>query len=92
MAFRAEELTTQIFPAGEGLWACPESTVNKGKPCPENTKPPCPNNSMPIAPPGGPQEPRRPPKKAGAPDRDALVLLQGQLRDRLARGPAAAEL
>jgi hypothetical protein len=86
VAFRAEELTTQIFPAGEWLWACPESTVTKGKPCPENTRPQCPDKSAPIAPPGGPQEPRKPPKKAEGLDRDALVLLQSQLRERLAAG------
>ena len=92
MAFRAEELTTQIYPAGEGLWACPESTITKGKPCPENTKPPCPDKSVFFVLFGGFLVFRTPPKTAGAPDRDALILLQGQLRERLARGPAAAGL
>ncbi|HET9212342.1 MAG TPA: hypothetical protein VFR03_18195 [Thermoanaerobaculia bacterium] len=95
MAFKAEELTSKIFPeSGAGIWAaCPQDTLGKGErpPCPENTK-----RQGPQGPGGGqprpPQEPRRPPKKAEGPDRDALVLLQGQLRDRLARGPAAAGL
>ena len=47
MAFRAEELTTKIFPIG---FACPEDTVGKclhrsRKPCPENTRVPCPENT-----------------------------------------------
>jgi hypothetical protein len=94
VAFKAEELTTQIVPAGAGLWAaCPESTITKGKPCPENTKPPCPQGTMPPGGGGGcPQDTRKPPKKAEGPDRDALVLLQSQLRDRLAQGPVAAGL
>lgn len=90
MAFKAEELTSKIFPAsGAGLWAiCPEDTMNKGGKCPDNTKKPVPPG------PGGPpdclQDSRKPPKKAGELDRDALVLLQAQLRDRMAQGQAAA--
>jgi hypothetical protein len=92
VAFKADELTTQILPIGPGLWACPESTITKGKPC-DNTKSPCPDKSVPPggpgcgggSAPGGP----RPPKKAEGPDRDALVLLQAQLRDRMAQGSAA---
>jgi hypothetical protein len=67
VAFKAEELTSKIFPgifpeSGAGIWAaCPQDTI----------------------PPG------RPPMKAEGPDRDALVLLQAQLRDRMAQGSAA---
>ncbi len=81
-----------VLPSGTGLWACPESTIPpKGEPCPNNTRPPCSGNT---AHPGGPGCPApsgpgpKPPKRAAGLDRDALVLLQGQLRDRLAQGPA----
>jgi hypothetical protein len=94
VAFKAEELTSRIFPGisperGAGLWAvgCPEDTLNKGGKCPENTKKPGPPG--PGGPPNCPEDTRRPPKKAGELDRDALVLLQAQLRDRMAQGPAA---
>ncbi len=97
MAFKAEELTSKIFPnispeGGAGLWAiCPEDTLNKGGKCPENTKKPGPPG--PGGPPNCPQDSRRPPKKEAAElDRDALILLQSQLRDRLTRGPIAAGL
>jgi hypothetical protein len=96
VAFKAEELTSKIFPeSGAGMWAgCPQDTLGKGggggkPPCPENTRRQCPQDTIP---PGGqpcPQETRRPPKKATAPDRDALALLQAQLRGRLAQGTAA---
>ena len=95
MAFKAEELASKIFPdtfpeAGAGLWAgCPQDTLDKGgkPPCPEHTKRPGPPPG-----PGGhpcPQDTRKPPKKAAGLDRDALVLLQAQLRDRMAQGQAA---
>jgi hypothetical protein len=90
VAFKAEELTSRIFPeSGAGIWAaCPQDTLGKGErpPCPENTKRPSPQG------PGGggcPQDTRKPPKKAEGPGRDALVLLQAQLRDRMAQGSAA---
>jgi hypothetical protein len=93
VAFKAEELTSRIFPEispewGAGLWAvCPEDTLNKGGKCPENTK-------KPGGPPGpgpgcGATAPGPKPKRAGELDRDALVLLQAQLRDRMAQGSAA---
>jgi len=95
VAFKAEELTSRIFPdispeRGAGLWAvgCPEDTLNKGGKCPENTKKP--GHPGPGGPPNCPEDTRRPPKKAGELDRDALVLLQAQLRDRMAQGPVAA--
>ena len=94
MAFKAEELTSKIFPdispeGGAGLWAgCPQDTLTeKGGKCPDNTKKPGPPG--PGGPPACPQESRRPPKKAGELDRGALVLLQAQLRDRMAQGSAA---
>jgi hypothetical protein len=90
VAFKAEELASRIFPeSGTGIWAaCPQDTLGKGErpPCPENTKRQCPQDTIP---PGGqprPQEPRKPPKKAEGLDRDALVLLRSQLRERLAAG------
>lgn len=97
MAFKAEELTSKIFPdispeGGAVLWAvCPEDTLNKGGKCPENTKKPGPPpGGGPGGPPNCPQDSHRPPKKAGELDRGALVLLQAQLRDRMAaQGPAA---
>jgi len=95
VAFKAEELTSKIFPnispeGGAGLWAgCPEDTLTKGGKCPDNTKKPGPQG------PGGPgcgggSAPGPKPKRAGELDRDALVLLQAQLRDRMAQGQAAA--
>lgn len=89
MAFKAEELASKIFPeSGDGLWAaCPQDTIDKGGKCPENTKKPGPQG------PGGPgcggSAPGPKPKRAGELDRDALVLLQAQLRDRMAHGSAA---
>ena len=66
MAFKAEELTTQILPIGDGLWACPESTVTKGQPC-GDTKRPCPQGTIPPGGGGGcPQDSRKPPKKEAA--------------------------
>lgn len=92
MAFKAEELTIQIFPASNGLWACPESTI-KGQPC-GDTKRPCSQGTIPPGGGGGcAQDSRKPPKKETARlDRDALALLQGQLRDRLTQGPVTAGL
>jgi hypothetical protein len=96
VAFKAEELTSKIFPeSGAGIWAgCPQDTLGKGgkPPCPENTKRQCPQDTLPTGGEPCPQDTRKPPKKAGAPDRDALVLLQAELRGRLAQGPAAAGL
>ena len=47
MAFKAEELTTKVFPDSV-LWAgCPQDTMSKGKPCQEHTKKPCTQNSAP---------------------------------------------
>lgn len=94
MAFKAEELTSKIFPAsGIGAWmACPQDTLGKGKPCGDQTKKPCPEYTK--APDGGhpcPEDTRKPPK-AGELDGGALVLLQAQLRDRLIRSPLAAGL
>jgi hypothetical protein len=95
MAFKAEELTSKIFPeSGTGLWAvCPQDTMDKGGKCPDNTKKPAPPPGPgpgcgATAPGGGGPKPHR----AGELDRDALVLLQGQLRNRLAEGPAAARI
>jgi hypothetical protein len=91
VAFKAEELAGKVFPEPEGeAWAmCPQDTLtNKGKPC-NNTRPPCPQGSHPPGP-GCPQDTHRPPGQARGGDAGALALLQAQLRDRLARGPAAA--
>lgn len=93
MAFKAEELASKIFSAsGPGLWAvCPQDTLtNKGGKCPDNTKKPTPPPGPgpgcgATAPGGGGPKPHR----AGELDRDALVLLQAQLRDRMAQGSAA---
>jgi hypothetical protein len=102
VAFRTEELSIQIFPTtGEGLWACPESTIPKKDPCPQNTHvpphpgpQPCPANTHPdgnpcpestIAPTHSPHSPRQAASHA-------LPLLQAQLRERLARGAAEAAL
>ena len=97
MPFKAEELTTQVFPiAGDGLWACPESTIGKKGPCPQNTHVPCPDNTHPPCPGGTigcpentiPSPTHRPPARASGLDGPdlALSLLQGQLRERLAQG------
>ncbi len=91
MAFKAEELTSKIFPeSGAAIWgACPQDTLGKGKPC-GDTKPPCDDNTRPPQGPGGcPQDtipPGKPPKKAGGADLDALIHLRSQLRERLAAG------
>jgi hypothetical protein len=93
VAFKAEELASKIFPeSGPGLWAaCPQDTaIDKGGKCPNNTKkpgPPGPGCGA-TAPGGGGPKPQR----AGELDRDALVLLQSQLRNRLAEGPTAARI
>jgi hypothetical protein len=92
VAFRTEELSTQVFPsAGEGLWACPESTIGKKGPCPQSTHvpppgpPPCPAGTHPGE--GNPcpestiSPTTHPPPKASA---ATLPLLQAQLRERLA--------
>lgn len=91
MSFKAEELTSKIFPeSGVGIWAaCPQDTLGKGHPC-GDTKRPCPQDTKPIGPAcfaasGQP----KPPRDAAGLDRDALVLLRTQLRDRMAQGPAA---
>jgi hypothetical protein len=88
VAFKAEELTTKIFPdSGRGLWACPQDTMTKGKPCADHTKNPCPQDTHPD---GGEGHPcpqdtmtptTHPPRRAAA---DTLPLLQAQLRERLA--------
>jgi hypothetical protein len=92
VAFRTEELSTQVFPsAGEGLWACPESTIFKKDPCPQSTHvpppgpQPCPAGTHPG---GGNPCPEstispttHPPRRASA---GTLPLLQAQLRERLA--------
>ena len=94
MAFKAEELTSKIFPAsGTGVWmACPQDTLGKGKPCGDQTKKPCPQDTVrPNEPcPQDTQPPRKPPKRSGGLDAAALALLQAQLRDRLAQGSLAA--
>lgn len=99
MAFKADELTSQIFPregpgeGGEAWYACPESTMKK--PCANNTRPPCPDHTKP---PGGPcpedtvpPTGRKPVRDAGAPEGAGagLALLQAHLRGRLAQPPAA---
>jgi hypothetical protein len=96
VAFKAEELTIQIMSAGEGVWACPETTVPpKDKPCQGNSHPPCPQST---AHPGGPACPQdtaphpKPPRSTRERDAATLALLQAQLRDQLARKPAAAGL
>ena len=91
MAFKAEELTTQIFPYPEtGLWAaggCQQDTLVKGKPCQntqcqDKTHPPCGDNTEKCTedtiPPGHPG-------KRNAAGRADLLLLQAQLRERLAQ-------
>ncbi len=98
MAFKAEELSTKIFPIA-GWFACPEDTMSKGKPCPQNTHvpppgpKPCPAGTHPD---GGHPCPEdtmspttHPPRRATA---GTLPLLQAQLRERLARGPVEARL
>ena len=96
MAFKAEELTTKIFPLSKtGLWAagggCPQDTLSKGKPCPQNTYVPCPDHSRPPC--GGgtqncPQDtmptPTHREKKSVAGLAD-LALLRTQLQERLAQ-------
>jgi hypothetical protein len=96
VAFKAEELTSKIFPAvfpesDAGLWAgCPQDTLDKGGKCPDNTKKPGPPGPKgPGCGGGSAPGPRPRPKRAGELDRDALVLLQAQLRDRMAQGSAA---
>jgi hypothetical protein len=88
VAFKAEELTSRIFPEpGTGLWAaCPQDTLSKGgkQPCPENTKQQCPQDTIPPGQPC-PQDSHKPPKQNAGAAREALALLQGQLRDRLAQ-------
>ena len=96
MAFKAEELTTKIFP-DPVLWAgCPQDTMSKGKPCQDHTKNPCTQNTAP--PDGGEGHPcpqdtmtptTHPPRKASA---ATLPLLQAELRERLARRPVEASL
>lgn len=90
MAFKAEELSSKIFPeSGIGLWAvCPQDTLGKGQPCGDTKRPPCPENTrvghpcpQDTIPPTG-----KPPKNAGGWDGDALILLRSQLRERLAAG------
>lgn len=95
MAFRAEELTTKVFPIG---FACPEDTVGKclhrsRKPCPENTRVPCPGDSR--RPCQGPTRPDLPCPEDTVPTHrresagrggEALTLLQRQLRERLEQG------
>ena len=86
MAFKAEELTTKIFPVA-GWLACPEDTMSKGKPCPQSTHvppvpQPCPGGTRPGPCPEDTVSPTtRPPRRASA---GTLPLLQAQLRERLA--------
>jgi hypothetical protein len=87
VAFKAEELTTRVFPAG---LACPEDTVGKclhrsKKPCSENTRRLCPEDSRRPC-----QGNSRPPcpedtvrRDSLGPDGASLALLQRQLRERL---------
>lgn len=102
MPFKAEELTTQIYPgAGSGLWACPESTIIKKDPCPQNTHipphpgpQPCPAATHPDGNPCPessipPAHTPHSPRQAAS---DTLPLLQAQLRERLARGAVEAAL
>ena len=91
MAFKAEELTSKIFPeSGPGLWAgCPQDTLDKGGKCPDNTKKPGPGPKGPGCGSASAPGPRPKPSRAGELERDALVLLQAQLRDRMAQGAAA---
>ena len=89
MAFKAEELTSKIFPEpGPGIWgACPQDTLGKDQPCGDTKRPPCPEHTRVGAP--CPQDTiptGKPPKKAGGRDVDALVLLRSQLQERLAAG------
>jgi hypothetical protein len=95
VAFKTEELTSKIFPtSGPGIWmACPQDTLQKGKPCGDQTNKPCYQDTKPPdGPPPCAEDSRKPPRKAGELDGGALVLLQAQLRDRLIRSPAAARL
>jgi hypothetical protein len=91
VAFKAEELSTKIFPdSAHGLWAgCPQDTMTKGKPCQDNTKNPCPQNTHPDGGHPCPQDTMspttHPPRKAAA---ETLPLLRAQLRERLAREAA----
>jgi len=88
VAFKAEELTSKIFPeSGPGLWgACPQDTLGKGKPCGDTKRPPCPENTRTGGP--CPQDTLtgKPPKSAAGSAGDALILLRSQLRERLAAG------
>lgn len=96
MAFKAEELTTKIFPL-LAAGGCPQDTISKGKPCPQNTHLPCPENTRPpcgdgsvrcpqdTVPPTGPGK-----RSAGGLQRADLTLLRAQLRERLAQGPSPA--
>ncbi len=90
MAFKAEELTSKIFPtSGPEVWgACPQDTLGKGKPC-GDTRPPCPQGTRQPDGPGCPQDTfptGKPPKKDAGAGRDALLHLRSQLRERLAAG------
>jgi hypothetical protein len=90
VAFKAEELSTKIFPVA-GWLACPEDTMSKGKPCPQNTHVPPPGpHPCPAGTQGHPcpedtiSPTTHPPRRAGA---GTLPLLQAQLRERLASPP-----
>jgi hypothetical protein len=97
VAFKAEELTTKIFPwPAEGLWAvgCPQDTLGKDKPCAQSTHGPCPNDThLPCdADTAGqcPEDTHVAPRRAEAGRVSGpLSLLQAQLREQLARGSAA---
>jgi hypothetical protein len=87
VAFKAEELSTKVFPdSARGLWAgCPQDTLGKDK-CQENTKNPCTQHTVPPDGQPCPQDTlsptHQPPRKAAA---ETLPLLRAQLRERLAR-------
>jgi hypothetical protein len=89
VAFKAEELTSKIFPeSSAGIWgACPQDTLGKGQPCGDTKRPPCPENTRVGAPcPQDTVPTGKPPKKAGGWDGDALIHLRSQLRERLEAG------
>jgi hypothetical protein len=96
VAFKAEELTTKVFPL-LGAGGCPEDTFAK-KPCPQNSHAPCPEHTKPPC--GGatgncPEDSAHPTtgpgkRQAAGLQRSGLALLRAQLQDRLRQGPGAA--
>jgi hypothetical protein len=99
VVFKAEELTTKVFPL-LAAGGCPQDTVTKGRPpCPQNTHAPCPENTHPpcgagtdncpqdTAPTTGPGHGKK--SVSGLQGSD-LKLLRAQLHDRLRQGPEAS--